>query len=1291
MSMTFASPHLRKGLIASGAVVLFLTASVALAAGFLPDALPAGFAPHGQVLSFGITHMGSIVKPENGNGGTGTGQAVVKRVSVSGRYKGNRNAGGNPVGFNPLAGGAPPPPEDPGDPGKADHWLRVDVGVMIPKGNRPFNLPAWGSSAQEVFEADNPDNKTVLVYDRNLDAYVSDWDRIPAQDGTSDQFKIIARAGRRLLLIESFLSTGGNSQDSDLPAIKHSMPGERTFFQISAQAARPTLKEGALVMLRAMQAHLPNLPETAVVPGDPGNWQTAVGTGAAGAAAVAAAAKVLAATLSKTKPTTKGSKDDDDSEEDEDPEEVIGHVLQIGTQQITLHLGETATVEVKVHEVTRAGGYRPARNARVSLSAPAWAGTLQIEPDQGGGNFTASLTLDGKAPSETAQLNVEAATPLGNHSAIINLTAAPEPTLECEPDHVELPAGKGGAETFTVWVENAGESEWKFDARFENDEAPLSVSIEDSDKPFAKYVKVSDAVKSGATKPTHGRDSHKLIITATGPALSADQEPLERHLAVILIWEGLFLLSVGRSNDERYHVKADGTEGDATVDVYGLAFDAAGKLEIEPARLGLDRLQFAPEEDTSERNKNLADAAQLEFTFVKFRPSNVPSAVWRIHATKTLPGGGGAIDLPLLASLPDRDPDPFSALVPLSLDTADTAPFSKAWETELERCRKIIDEFIPAGYRAQFHQLINQRKLLLGAEGLYELRRKIWRIAYELILAEGAEGYKNEALWADRVVTLLEYTEWGADMAFGAISGAVLGPYAPFAQFAKAQITSYLVAQAEGTSPESWLDAAWNQVKSTVEGKVIDIDTLEKLGTKNKAVLWAVYCTYYFAKGIWYDKKSITDAALDTLREVRDELLAGFFGSRVKAASGGAGDKPTEPGKAKDTDPQKTKTADPAKPKSDDSKKSKAPEPNKPKTSEPQKTKAAESEKPKSSEPEKAKTPEPEKPKSSEPEKAKTPEPEKPKSGEPDKAEPDKPKDEAKTEPKEKQTPKEKEKPKEKTYRDREQKPTDYKKANVSSEDLKKLTAGMPKVNILGVQSIANKYNVVILVRPTSKECQRWLLTGKAVPKPVTVKNKTINSLDVMLGAKPGHLGLVGHFEPTKPQRSDFPNLSDADFAKLEKRYQQRADEFKNQGVHLAHNDDVVVRGGLVFAKVWDPQHKKFELKPITGDHDLFDIRSKDGGPIDPALKDTISQEMDQFGVSHDCHMNWNYDHLSKDVPKGQKDSDFNISQGIDKTILDSHRQVTGSDQPGEPLITISGNEPIGAAWFNGDLPSTRE
>ncbi|MCB1226751.1 MAG: hypothetical protein KDK99_13130, partial [Verrucomicrobiales bacterium] len=918
-----------------------LLASVALAASFLPDVLPDGFQAWGQVEKFGISPRGYMVEAADGDGATAIGQSVVKRVQAPVRFKGDRTKGGLPVGTNPFGGNYTPPPEDPGDPGQADYWLRVDVSLLTPKGDALFKMANWGQAPQNVFamEAEGFTGEE-LVYDATYDAYAPNWDVVPVRANTEERFGMVARVGSKVLWINSMLSEGGSSNYSDLPKIERSYPGNRTYLTIDSGGARPLIRNGAYAMLRAMKAHLPDVPDGGVIAtGDPGTWQTAVGTGAAGAATVAAAAKILA-TMVRNRPKTKNRKDDED-EEEEDEDEVIGHVLQIGTQHVTLHPGEAAMIEVKVHEVTRKGSYRAARKSKVRLSAPGWSGALQIDPAEGGATMNAEVTLVDKAPAETGQLLVEASTPLGNHSAVIQLTAAPEPTLEGDPEHIELPAGKGGNESFTVWVENAGESEWTFDARFEDEDAPLSLRIEDTDKPFAKYVKITDAVKSGSPRPTNGRDAHKLIVTASGPALREDQEPLERHLTVILIWEGLFLLSVGRSNDQRWHVKADGTKGDAELDVYGLAFDASGKLEDDPARLGLDQLQFGPEEDTSQRNKNLADAAQLEFTFVKFRPSNVPSAVWRIHATKILPGGGGSINLPLLAQQPDRDPDPFSVIVPLSLDTADTEPLSDAWQTELERCRKIVNEFIPPGYRTQFIQLIEQRKMLLGAEGLFELRKKIWRIAYELILAEGAEGYKNEALWADRVVVLLEYTQWGADMAFGAVSGAVLGPYAPFAQFAKAQITAVLVAQAEGTTPEGWLEAIWGQVKSTVEGKIIDIDTLSKLGTKNKAVLWSIYCAYYFFKGIFYEKKSITDAALDTLREVRDELLADFFGSRVKAVSGGGGDaaKPTEPGKTKGEDPAKTKPTDPDKTKGEDPAKTKPTDPDKTKGEDSDKTK----------------------------------------------------------------------------------------------------------------------------------------------------------------------------------------------------------------------------------------------------------------------------------------------------------------------------------------------------------------
>lgn len=646
--------------------------------------------------------------------------------------------------------------------------------------------------------------------------------------------------------------------------------------------------------------------ETEIAP-----WQVAVGAGAAGAAAVAVAATMMAA-ISRRVRRRKEDQPDDESEE----EDVVGHVLQVSDQDLSLRPGESATLEVKVHEVTRAGAFRRAAKASLQLIPDgSWSGSIRVRPAKGGATLKAVVSLEGKPGPGTGVLQVKASTPSGDHSTTVRLSLTAEPTLECDPEQVELAAMGGGSAGFTVWVENPGESQWAFDASFEDGDVPISLELKDTEKPAAKHLMLTEAVPAGTQRPDWARDSHKLILTARRISENdtREEQPLERHVRAVLLWEGLFLASTGRSSDERWHLTADGTPDSAEVDFYALALDATGKPEEDPQRLGLDRLAFEPGECDSERNRNLAEAAELESRFVKFRRLNESYAVYRIQAKRRLPGNGDAIHLPWRAALPGRDPETFSIDVPLSLETEDTEPLSKSWEIELARCRRIIDEYVPPGHRQKFHQRVDQRKMLLGAEGLCALRKKIWSVAYELILAEGAEGYKAEALWADRVVTLLEYTQWGADLAFGAVSNMALGPFAPFAQLLKTQVTSVLVAHAEGVEPDAWLDTAWNQAKGFAEGKVVDVDTISKLGTQNKAVLWSIYCGYYFFKGIFYDKKSISDAALDTLREVRDEALGAFFGKRLRGSvdSGAVrSGKPADAESSKPADPSKVKAVD---------------------------------------------------------------------------------------------------------------------------------------------------------------------------------------------------------------------------------------------------------------------------------------------------------------------------------------------------------------------------------------------
>lgn len=247
-------------------------------------------------------------------------------------------------------------------------------------------------------------------------------------------------------------------------------------------------------------------------------------------------------------------------------------------------------------------------------------------------------------------------------------------------------------------------------------------------------------------------------------------------------------------------------------------------------------------------------------------------------------------------------------------------------------------------------------------------------------------------------------------------------------------------------------------------------------------------------------------------------------------------------------------------------------------------------------------------------------------------------------------------------------------------------------------QVVADKHGVKIDVRPTTKYAHDPIANGTAVPKAPHCKTKTINDNDVLLGAKPDNKGLAGYFDPKKPVQGD---MSDKDFKKLMDRYNERKQEFKDQFEHLTelkkegkcHVKDGVVIDGKTG-------------KPYSGDHDVFDIRdahtgqplpryqvdpkgnvmyNADGTPKLNPVREQIMKELQQppFSAQHGAHMDWKYDHLSNKIPEGAPpgaQSDFGISQGVDKGVIGKHTQ-----EGGEALITYGPDQPPAGSWFKGE------
>ncbi|MFE2422676.1 hypothetical protein [Streptomyces hokutonensis] len=204
---------------------------------------------------------------------------------------------------------------------------------------------------------------------------------------------------------------------------------------------------------------------------------------------------------------------------------------------------------------------------------------------------------------------------------------------------------------------------------------------------------------------------------------------------------------------------------------------------------------------------------------------------------------------------------------------------------------------------------------------------------------------------------------------------------------------------------------------------------------------------------------------------------------------------------------------------------------------------------------------------------------------------------------------------------------------------------GMPEKNFGKFRNLARARNLVIDVRPTNTAAPNWLDQGK-LPKPKDIKAKSVNDLDVLLGARDEHRGLIGYFEPVLPERG---NLDDRTWEQLERRFAQRAEEFEALAPVMADLRDqgrFKVENGLVYGRVGEDNWTE-----ITGDHDVFDIRTPGGSrlkgdPYDAVVNTMMTNDM---AVMHGAHMDW-----EPTTP---------FSKGIFSKIVESHQEG------GEPLL----------------------
>ncbi|MEU6191960.1 helix-turn-helix domain-containing protein [Nocardia sp. NPDC047038] len=187
---------------------------------------------------------------------------------------------------------------------------------------------------------------------------------------------------------------------------------------------------------------------------------------------------------------------------------------------------------------------------------------------------------------------------------------------------------------------------------------------------------------------------------------------------------------------------------------------------------------------------------------------------------------------------------------------------------------------------------------------------------------------------------------------------------------------------------------------------------------------------------------------------------------------------------------------------------------------------------------------------------------------------------------------------------------------------------GIPITRQNEFQAYADQHDLMIYVRPSNPDSVRWIKDGSP-GKPELVKFKTINADDVELGAAADKKGLVGYFRFPDPGQGDLRlpergTRREERWNRLQARLDERVREYEalqsGMATHIAAGR-FEVRDGVVYGR-----DRGGEFRPLTADHDLFDIRHADGRRLTPEenflhFDQTHSAGM---GVEHPPLANWN-------------------------------------------------------------------
>ncbi|WP_343885171.1 hypothetical protein, partial [Actinoallomurus spadix] len=239
---------------------------------------------------------------------------------------------------------------------------------------------------------------------------------------------------------------------------------------------------------------------------------------------------------------------------------------------------------------------------------------------------------------------------------------------------------------------------------------------------------------------------------------------------------------------------------------------------------------------------------------------------------------------------------------------------------------------------------------------------------------------------------------------------------------------------------------------------------------------------------------------------------------------------------------------------------------------------------------------------------------------------------------------------------------------------------GIPATYQKSIQDVADRFNLVLDVRPTNPDSVPWLERG-ALPKPQEIKAKTIGKADVHLGASEHHIGLVGYFQPRMPSEDHLDRLSTRERQEVLRRFEQRQNEFSSLAAEMAErvqSGRFQVRDGLVEERGPDGE---FHL--LAGDLDLYDVKLPDDGSRleqDSYERTIWLLERVNVGIRHGAHAYWH--------PKNA------FEEQLRAEIIARHRADSDNAvplvrfAPGEPPILVFADDQPGPSTTSTTVTS---